>query len=370
MTGNEIDARGAVSNQTDAKRNQATVAVIIPTKDRPDFLEEAINSALNQSHAPTEIIVVDDGSAVPVDDARLRERHGPLVRVIRNEPSRGLAYSRNRGVEEATSEYVIHLDDDDLLATDAIQECLSMLCDFPEVELAFFAAEGFGPNAEHFNRVQPEGIKRVINMAKGREVRPNIVSFGRDLFPALLQAVPIAFQRVMVRKALWKTVSELRWRVYRLDPAIPDDDTAKLRITGPLRDSEWARYASLVCQQTIFLDRPLYLQRCAGQGYSSLPANRQLHMRQALEMIKYLAKGAENIPELTQWKSQIRDAFAQTCFDIAYHHYQSGDRATAWVFLKEAMSTRAKAKHLRLALRMCLPRRVPIKLGKEDSGHA
>lgn len=328
------------------------VAVIIPTKDRPEFLAEAITSALSQSHPPQEIIIVDDGSATPVDAERLREAHGPTVRVIRNEESRGLAYSRHRGVEETSAEYVMHLDDDDLLAPDAIEQCCAVLRDLPEAELVFFAARGFGPNAEHFNLVQPEGVRRVVDLGRGGEVRPDVVLFGPDLFAALLKTVPIAFQRVMVSKTLWEKISELRRNVYRLAPGTLSDDDAKAKITGPLRDSEWARYAALVCRQTALIDRPLYLQRCGNQGYSSLPANQDLHMRQGLEILSHLAEGTRLMPELVRWRSQTNDALGQAHFDAAYRHHQSAHRKEAWTHLKMAMSSGLKIKHLRLAIRI------------------
>ena len=354
MTGNEINAFSEFEKIPAPICHPATVAVIIPTKDRPEFLEEAICSALQQSHAPIEIIIVDDGSTIPVDGVRLRERHGPTVQVLRNEKSRGLAYSRNRGVERATAEYVIHLDDDDLLTVDAIEQCYTVFRDFPEVDIIMFAAEGFGPNSEHFNRVQPEGVKEIIRVGKGNEVRPNVVLFGRDLFTALLRKVPIAFQRVMLRKVSWCSVCQLRWDVYCLDPSVPDEATAKVSIGGPLRDSEWAQYASLVCQRIALVNHPLYLQRCAGQGYSSQPANRQLHMHQGLEILGHLAQGAEKVPALTKWKFEIRKALARAYFDAAYQHHHSGDQSGAWQFLKQTMSIRMKPKYLKLAVRIWL----------------
>lgn len=326
------------------------VAVIIPTKDRPEFLAEAITSALSQSHPPKEIIIVDDGSSTPVDAERLREAHGPTIRVIRNDASRGLAYSRNRGVEETAAEYVIHLDDDDLLAPNAIEQCCSVLQGLPEAELVFFAAQGFGPNAEHFNLVQPDGIRRVVEFGKGREVRPGVILFGPDLFAALLKTVPIAFQRVMVSKTLWEKISQLRRNVYRLAPGTLSDDDAKAKITGPLRDSEWARYAAMVCRQTALIDQPLYLQRCGNQGYSSLPTNKDLHMHQGLEILSHLAEGTRLMPELAQWRSQTNDALGQAHFDAAYRQQQSGHRKEAWAYLKKAMSSGIQMKHLRLAL--------------------
>ena len=276
--------------------------------------------------------------------------------MVRNELPRGLAFSRNRGVEEATTEYVIHLDDDDLLAVDAIEQCLTVFSEFPEVELVMFAVQGFGPNSEHFNRVQPDGVRRVITLAEGTEVRPNILLFEKSLFAALLHAVPSAFQRVMIKKPTWYRVSELRWRVYRLDPAVPDNAAAQLAIGGPLRDSEWARYAATLCKKTALINRALYLARCEGQGYSSHPANRELHMTQGLDIIRHLAEGAKTIPELTQWRPQIDGALAQANFDAAYRRHLAGDRKSAWTYLKQAMSSGMKIKHLRLALRIFISR--------------
>lgn len=328
------------------------VAVVIPTKDRPEFLAEAITSARSQSHPPAEIIVVDDGSAMPVDAELLREMHGSIVRVIRNTESKGLAYSRNWGVEETSAEFVMHLDDDDLLAPDAIEHCCAVLQDLPEAELVFFAARGFGQNAEHFNEVQPEGVRRVVNLGKGTEIRPNVIMFGPELFTALLRTVPIAFQRVMLSKALWKKISELRRNVYRLAPGVLSDDDARAKITGPLRDSEWARYAVMVCRRTALIDQPLYLQRCGDQGYSSLPANQDIHMRQGLEILSHLAEGTRLMPELAQWHSQTNDALSQAHFDAAYRRHQAGNRKEAWAYLKKAMSSGIKMKYLRLALRI------------------
>jgi glycosyltransferase involved in cell wall biosynthesis len=341
---------GDGSEQSD----RLAVAVIIVTKDRPALLEEAIGSALEQSHHPFEIVVVDDGSKSPVDCDCLRRLFGSAVRVLRNDESYGLAYSRNRGVEETAAEYVIHLDDDDLLAPDAIEQCSAALCDFPGVPLAFFEPKGFGRNAKDFNRVQLKGVSRVIELGGGKEVRPDIILFDGGLFPALLRTVPVAFQRVMVARAAWMTISELRRRVYSLDPSVPSDDAAKLKLGGFLRDSEWACYAAAVSNKIILIRRSLGLVRCEGQGYSSRPTNRHVHMLQGLEIMRHLAKGASIFPELARWRLQIRDALSDATFDIAYHYCVSGNRAAAWRHLREAVLIRAKLKHLRLAARILL----------------
>ena len=88
--------------------------IIIPTKDRPTSLQFALASALASVTQYGEVLVVDDGSAVPVQ--RCLEKQGdPRLRVVRNEGKHGPAAARNYGVREARNELILFLDDDDLL---------------------------------------------------------------------------------------------------------------------------------------------------------------------------------------------------------------------------------------------------------------
>lgn len=333
-----------------------TVAVVVPTQNRPALLDEALQSLVSQTLPPAEIIVVDDASTPPVDRDALAEKFGPTVRVLRNETARGLAYSRNSGVEASSSDYVTHLDDDDLLAPEALAEACAVLSNDPGLDLVFLDVEGFGPRAEHFNRVQPEAVARAITLGGGQEGKPDLVHFGDALIKALLRTVPIAFQRVMLTPATWHRVSALRWQAYRLDPAVPDDAAAKSSITGPLRDSEWAVYAGAVCRNTALIRKPLYLQRCAGQGYSSQPANIEWHMRQGLVIKTQLQRAAQALPEFLAWEKEIRNSLASSQFDAAYHFFRLGDRKTSWRHLWQALRLKPDPAYLRFALRMWLPR--------------
>lgn len=86
----------------------ASVSVVIPAYNpRPEWLAEAITSAVEQEPVPLEVLVVDDGSQVPVTYDH------PLVRVIR-QSNGGVASARNTGVREAGGELVAFLDQDDV----------------------------------------------------------------------------------------------------------------------------------------------------------------------------------------------------------------------------------------------------------------
>lgn len=86
------------------------LSIIIPTRDRPQLLPRAVQSALSQTIADLEVIVVDDCSTQPVDLPA-----DPRLRVIRLSPSRGGAGARNAGTEAAQGRWISYLDDDDYL---------------------------------------------------------------------------------------------------------------------------------------------------------------------------------------------------------------------------------------------------------------
>lgn len=332
------------------------ITAVIPSLNRPVLLGEAIQSLLRQTLAPDEIIVVDDGSTPPVDSHKLALEYGPIIRVIRHEVSRGLAYARNQGAEEATGDYLIHLDDDDLLAPNTLEEVLALFDQDPDIDIAFLGVEGFGPRSDHFNRVQPEAISRVKDTGEGIENGSGLVYFGPRLMKALLLTVPSAFQHVFTRKQTWANVSALRWRAYQLEPGINDVEAAKNRITGQLRDSEWALYAAAICHKTVLIDQPRYLARCEGQSLSSRPDNREKHMLQNLGIKTQLFQAANSLPELHNWRMEIRKGLASAQFHAAYHYFQKGNRAASWKYLRQALYLNPNLSFFRFAFRMWLPR--------------
>ena len=92
----------------------AVVSVVLPTYDRPDLLADAINSVLEQTYDPIEIVVVDDASPTPAaETVESVVPDGVAVRCIRHARNRGANAARRSGIEAATGEVIAFLDDDD-----------------------------------------------------------------------------------------------------------------------------------------------------------------------------------------------------------------------------------------------------------------
>lgn len=100
-----------------------TVTVIIPTRDRWDWLERSLGSALAQVGVDIEVIVVDDASTTdrPTYFAALDDR----VRWLRHDENVGVSAARNSAIEAARGEWVAFLDDDDLWAEDHLATLLA-----------------------------------------------------------------------------------------------------------------------------------------------------------------------------------------------------------------------------------------------------
>lgn len=99
--------------------NAIEVSVVIPTYGRPETLERAINSVLNQTYQKFEIIIVDDneiGSNVKemtqklAHNLMLKDRR---ISLVDHGGNMGYAAARNSGATDSKGEYLAFLDDDD-----------------------------------------------------------------------------------------------------------------------------------------------------------------------------------------------------------------------------------------------------------------
>ncbi len=95
--------------------HQHRVSVVIPTRGRPESLAAAVRSALAQTLAPFEVLVIVDGPETgPSTTTALAAVADSRLRLISLPESVGGAEARNIGVREARGEWIAFLDDDDL----------------------------------------------------------------------------------------------------------------------------------------------------------------------------------------------------------------------------------------------------------------
>jgi glycosyltransferase involved in cell wall biosynthesis len=102
------------------------VSIVIPVYNGSNYLAEAIESALAQTHKNLEVIVVNDGSSDDGATRRVAERYAGRLRYF-EKPNGGVASALNFGIAQMTGEYFSWLSHDDLYLPDKIEAQLNLL---------------------------------------------------------------------------------------------------------------------------------------------------------------------------------------------------------------------------------------------------
>lgn len=130
------------------------VSVIIPTRNRPALLKEAIESALAvvRDGFELEVVVVDDGST---DDTVEVARAYPVT--LLQTPTIGASGARNAGIAAARGDYIAFLDDDDVWLPNNIAPQLRAFADHPEYGAVFARVQRTDANRVPYGEVIPSG---------------------------------------------------------------------------------------------------------------------------------------------------------------------------------------------------------------------
>lgn len=102
-------------------------SAVIPTYNRDEYIEGAIETVFAQTYDDIEVVIVDDGSTDDTHEVLDQYTGDDRVRVLHNETNRGIAVSRNRGIEAADGKYVCILDDDDRWHPEKIAKQVALL---------------------------------------------------------------------------------------------------------------------------------------------------------------------------------------------------------------------------------------------------
>lgn len=156
------------------------VSVVVPTYNRAGVLGRALDSVFSQTRQPEQVIVVDDGSTDGTSEVIKRDY--PLVTCVR-QTNAGVSAARNRGIAEASSEWIAFLDSDDEWKPGKLQGQLDALRQNPSFHIC------------HTNEIWIRNGKRV------NEGKRHAKSGGR-IFQRCLPLCVISPSSVIVRRAL------------------------------------------------------------------------------------------------------------------------------------------------------------------------
>ena len=204
------------------------ISVVIPSYNRKDFLKRSIDSAINQTKKPLEIIVVDDGSTDGTE-AMIKSDYD-FVKFIKQK-NKGVSAARNIGIKVSIGEWICFLDSDDEWKKDKLEKQINAMKSNPGYK--FF----------HSNEIWIKNGLRINQKKKHKK-------YGGDIFDKCLDMCRISPSSVMIDKTVFDEVGNFNEVL-----VVCEDYELWLRICDKYR--------------VFFIDEPLIIKYGGHQGQLS-----------------------------------------------------------------------------------------------------
>lgn len=114
----------------DRKTQKITVSIIMPTYNRKNIIEKAVNSVINQTYSEYELIIVDDGSTDGTEDL-IKKKYRNYLKYGKikyfKQKNGGVSKARNKGLSEAKGNVIAYLDSDNYWFETYLEKMVSAL---------------------------------------------------------------------------------------------------------------------------------------------------------------------------------------------------------------------------------------------------
>ena len=128
------------------------VSVIIPCYNQGQYLDEAVDSVINQTFKDFEIIIINDGSTDQFTIKKLKNYTKPKCCVIHSD-NQGPSIARNIAIKRSTGEYILPLDADDRIGPNYLEEAVKILDNHNKIGIVYCDAELFGDGNGRTGRI-------------------------------------------------------------------------------------------------------------------------------------------------------------------------------------------------------------------------
>lgn len=111
---------------------EALISVVMPVYNREKYIEESINSIINQTYTNLELIIIDDASTDQTSKI-LNRISDPRVVVITLSENKGVSTAINIGFREAKGDFIARMDSDDIAFSTRFEKQLKVLQENPDL---------------------------------------------------------------------------------------------------------------------------------------------------------------------------------------------------------------------------------------------
>jgi len=153
-----------------------------PVYNREKYIQECVESVLTQDYSPLEIIAVDDGSTD--SSVKILESYVPKIKFI-NQGRKGLGYSLNTGLKEATGEYISFLSSDDVFLPSKVKKQVNFMLANPEVSVVHTDWEEIDANGKLIQKCYVPNYKMSyypVNIIKANFINSSTLMIKKECF--------------------------------------------------------------------------------------------------------------------------------------------------------------------------------------------
>lgn len=287
------------------------VSAVIPSYNGVTrYLDQAVESVLNQTYRNLELIVVDDAST---DDTQQLVGRYSDVRFIRRSKNEGQAAARNEGARHANGRFLAFLDQDDLWKPTFLEDMLPILEGHPDA--AVVHCDGYQINASGDILEYDAAMKHTCTITQ-------MLRGGHD----------VATSGSLFRKTSFDAIGG-----YDEELAVWEDIDLAIRL--------FQRFT------VVHHPHPLYCHRLYGHNASrDIPSERALLGRR-----RFLEKYAPSCKPGTSLEKALKRDWAQYYGDLGKHCLRQGNREASRAAFRQALSFQKDHKALLRLIRSYLP---------------
>jgi glycosyltransferase involved in cell wall biosynthesis len=139
-----------VSMNSIHKRDLPKISIITPTYKQGNFIEETIQSVIQQKYPNLEYIIIDGGSTDNTVDI-LRKYDSDITYWV-SEPDRGQAHAINKGLAIATGDIIAYLNSDDIYLPETLFKVANHFCEFPTTDFLYGACRFINESGDEIGR--------------------------------------------------------------------------------------------------------------------------------------------------------------------------------------------------------------------------
>lgn len=154
----QLQATMILSGSDGIEREAGLVSIIMPSYNTASFIEETIQSVLNQTYTNWELIIVDDCSTDNTDEV-LENIKDSRIRYFKNDKNSGAAVSRNKALREAKGQWIAYLDSDDLWMPEKLEK-----------QIHFMETNGYAFSYTNYEEIDVNGNKTGVSITGPKKI--------------------------------------------------------------------------------------------------------------------------------------------------------------------------------------------------------